>query len=81
LPLRLRRGRGSLSGQLNAGRHGAAPGYPTTLAALPAVRERLAGPETAWPGADALVRELMTLPVHSRVAAADLEAGPRSTAS
>jgi perosamine synthetase len=81
LPLRLRRGRGSPPGQRAAGRYGVAPGYPTTLAALPAVRERLTGPETAWPGADTLVRDLVTLPVHSRMTAADLVAALRSTTS
>jgi len=42
-------------------------GYPTTLGVLPAVRERLVGPETRWPGAEALVREIVTLPTHSRL--------------
>jgi perosamine synthetase len=81
LPLRLRRGRGSPPVQRAAGRYGVAPGYPTTLAALAAVRERLTGPARAWPGADTLVRELVTLPVHSRMTAADLAAALRSTAS
>jgi hypothetical protein len=49
---------------------GVAAGYPSTLAALAPVRQRLvrAG---RWPGADELVRDLVTLPTHSWVSAAD----------
>lgn len=49
---------------------GVARSYPTTLAGLAPVRDRLVdtGP---WPGAETLARELVTLPVHSRVTEAD----------
>jgi dTDP-4-amino-4,6-dideoxygalactose transaminase len=50
-------------------RLGIAPSYPTTLADLPVVRaHRLAASETL-PGAGQLVRELITLPTHSRLTA------------
>ena len=72
LPLRLARGLDTLEDPAGARRIGMAPGYPSTLAALPQVRERLvhAG---RWPGADELVRQLVTVPTHSLVSAADRE--------
>jgi dTDP-4-amino-4,6-dideoxygalactose transaminase len=62
LPIRIHGGASVVHG-LSAGRRGVAPGYPSTLAELPAVRNslRTAGP---LPGANALVRELVTLPTH-----------------
>jgi dTDP-4-amino-4,6-dideoxygalactose transaminase len=59
--------------ELRAGRYGAALGYPSTLAELPAVRNSLrpAGP---LPGAHALVRELVTLPTHGMTSHADRRA-------
>ena len=44
---------------------GVSPSYPTTLAELPELRERLVAIEAVFPGADRLARELVTLPVHS----------------
>ena len=70
LPVRLREGMASFADPGRATRLGVAGGYPTSLAALPAVRERLALPRGDWPGADQLVRTLVTLPTHSRVDAA-----------
>lgn len=46
---------------------GMARGYPTTLAALPVVRERLVGPPGPFPGAEELAAHLVTLPTHSQV--------------
>ncbi|HEX2189574.1 MAG TPA: hypothetical protein VHG51_11780, partial [Longimicrobiaceae bacterium] len=66
LPLRVPGGMGALPER--ARRLGVAPSYPTTLAELPRLRPLLAGPERRWPGAEALARELVTLPTHSRVA-------------
>lgn len=62
LPVRLPRA-ATVIHDLGASRLGVAHGYPSTLAELPAVRNRLrsAGP---LPGATALVRELVTLPTH-----------------
>jgi len=74
LPLRLPRGVASFEDPGMALRLGVAPGYPTTLAALAPVRERLARPGGRWPGAEDLVRELVTLPTHSLVNAAEREA-------
>ena len=71
LPIRLSRGWAGFTDPGYARRLGVAPGYPATLAALPAVRTHLAGPLTRWPGAETLVRELVTLPTHSRLTPED----------
>lgn len=73
LPLRLPRGMDGLASPARARRLGVAGSYPTTLAALPQLRPLLTGPEERWPGAETLVRELVTLPTHSRVTAAERE--------
>jgi dTDP-4-amino-4,6-dideoxygalactose transaminase len=72
LPVRLARG---LEGFAHAGRAqqlGAARSYPSTLAALPPIRDRMTAADASrsWPGAEALVRELVTLPTHSQVTSA-----------
>jgi hypothetical protein len=54
-------------GQTGAPRLGAAPGYPATLMQLAALRPFFAGEALSWPGAETLVRELVTLPTHSQV--------------
>jgi hypothetical protein len=74
LPVRLARGWASVLDLGRAQRLGVAAGYPSTLARLKPVRVRLANPDQRWPGADALVRELVTLPTHSRVSAAERQA-------
>jgi len=77
LPLRLPRGMESLGDVRRARRLGIAPSYPTPLATLPAIRERmLAAPST--PGAEVLARVLLTLPTHSRLRRSDLERIRRS---
>jgi dTDP-4-amino-4,6-dideoxygalactose transaminase len=48
-------------------RLGIAPSYPTTLADLPAVSARRIQAQEPLPGAERLVRELITLPTHSRL--------------
>jgi len=72
LPLRLTCGLDALADPGLARRIGVAAGYPTTLAALPQVRQRLVG-TGRWPGAEDLVRQLVTLPTHSLVSPADRE--------
>jgi perosamine synthetase len=72
LPVRLARGLDALADRSLARRLGVAAGYPTTLAALPQVRQRLVG-AGRWPGSEDLVRQLVTLPTHSLVSAADRE--------
>jgi len=72
LPLRLVRGLDALADRAVARRVGVAAGYPSTLAALLQVRQRLVRPGR-WPGAEDLVRQLVTLPTHSLVSAADRE--------
>jgi dTDP-4-amino-4,6-dideoxygalactose transaminase len=71
LPLLLARGPGVPDAAL-ARRVGVARGYPTTLAALPPVAQRLVH-KGHWPGAEQLARELVTLPTHSWVSEADRE--------
>lgn len=68
-PVLVRLGLSGLSDARRARRLGAAPGYPMTLAQLRAVSERLQTPPGAgrWPGAEDLVRRLVTLPTHSLV--------------
>jgi perosamine synthetase len=59
---------------------GVAPGYPASLADIPDVRDRMAVPtgEWRWPGAETLVRELVTLPTHSYVTDTDRAAALRA---
>lgn len=64
-PVRVPRGMASFSRKAEILGHGVAGSYPTPLAALAAVTDRLVSAETAWPGAERLVRELITLPTHS----------------
>jgi dTDP-4-amino-4,6-dideoxygalactose transaminase len=71
LPLRIPGGLAAFAEPLRARRLGVAPGYPTTLAAIGAVRERQTRPRGRWPGAEELVRDLVTLPTHSLVSAAE----------
>jgi perosamine synthetase len=67
LPCRLDPGAFSTSELALLARLGVERGYPATLAGLDAVAERLvAGHRPRLPGADALVRELVTLPTHGR---------------
>jgi dTDP-4-amino-4,6-dideoxygalactose transaminase len=73
LPLRLPRGLDALADRSLARRVGVAAGYPSTLAALPQVRQRLVR-MGRWPGAEDLVRELVTLPTHSLVSETNREA-------
>jgi hypothetical protein len=73
LPLRLSHGLRGLPDPRGATLLGAAPGYPSTLGELRAVRRRLHTIHGAdrWPGAESLVREVVTLPTHSYVGRED----------
>ncbi len=74
-PLRLSHGIAGLPDSERAEWLGMARGYPTTLGDVRAVRRRLhtiRGTDR-WPGADDLVRELVTLPTHSYVEKEDRE--------
>jgi dTDP-4-amino-4,6-dideoxygalactose transaminase len=75
-PLRLARGLAGASDVRTARRLGLARGYPTSLAALEAVRERMTplAPGARWSGADEIVRQLVTLPTHSFVTPRDRDA-------
>lgn len=74
LPLRCAGGIDGLRDPAAARRLGVAPSYPSTLAALPPVRSRLHPVERRWPGAEELVRRLVTLPTHSRLGPAERRA-------
>jgi dTDP-4-amino-4,6-dideoxygalactose transaminase len=52
---------------------GVAPSYPEILPELRQLGWVHEGPESDWPGARELVRNLVTLPVHSRVSRAEIE--------
>jgi hypothetical protein len=71
LPLRLSRGMAGFSEARLAHRCGVTPGYPTTLAELAPVRERMTRVRGRWPGAEDLARQLVTLPTHSLVSAGE----------
>lgn len=72
LPMRLLRGIAGFRSPSRALALGIAPSYPRSLADLSQVTARRNGPETSWPGARTLVRELVTLPTHSRLESSDL---------
>jgi dTDP-4-amino-4,6-dideoxygalactose transaminase len=67
LPLRVPGGMAAFGSPSRALALGISPSYPSSLADLPQLAARREGPERAWPGAQALVRELVTLPTHSRL--------------
>lgn len=78
LPLRVAGGGGlgGLAGLAQrdvARRLGVSRSYPHCLGDLPAVRERLVDSSRTWPGAEALARELITLPTHSLLSERDME--------
>jgi perosamine synthetase len=72
LPVRLHKGMAELKSAKNALLLGVSPSYPMSLCALPQLGGRLVDPERVWPGAQTLVRELVTVPTHSRLAARDV---------
>lgn len=77
LAVRIRRGGSALAGTAAARRLGVAPGYPLSIAALPALTGRLVndsgGGARSWPGAEELVRDLVTLPTHHLLSRGDRE--------
>jgi hypothetical protein len=73
LPIRLPRGMASLEDPSRALRLGVAPSYPASIGELGQIASRLTGAERRWPGANALARELVTLPTHSRLTVRERE--------
>jgi dTDP-4-amino-4,6-dideoxygalactose transaminase len=67
LPLRVKGGLESFPNVQRALRLGITRSYPISLAALPQLAGRIVAPYGAWPGAQTLVRELVTVPTHSRL--------------
>lgn len=72
-PLRLSRGLEGFERPQSALRLGAASSYPKSLAALPPVAARLDEQDRPWPGAEELVRTLVTLPTHSKLTSRERE--------
>ena len=68
LPLLVTGGMGGMEDASRALALGVAQSYPQSLVEL---APRLTGPERAWPGADRLARDLVTLPTHSRLTAVE----------
>ena len=73
-PLRLTSEGAKLATNEGGLRAGVARSYPLPLGQLPAVAPLLVAPGTAYPGAESLVRELVTLPTHSRLSERDRKA-------
>jgi perosamine synthetase len=65
-PIRIRGGWAGLQ-HSPAPRLGAAPGYPTTIREIGAVRPLIVNPSAQLPQSELLVRELVTLPTHSQM--------------
>ena len=74
LPVRIPGGLAGLPDPEWAMRLGIGRTYPSTLAELEPVRARMAGTTGRWPGADALVKDLVTLPTHSQLTPRDRSA-------
>jgi dTDP-4-amino-4,6-dideoxygalactose transaminase len=70
LPVRIRGGLAAFGTQSQA--LGIAASYPGPLPVVPPIAALRDGPETSWPGAETLVRELVTLPTHSYLGSEDL---------
>jgi dTDP-4-amino-4,6-dideoxygalactose transaminase len=73
LPVRLPRGMATFNSPSRALALGIAPSYPRALSELPQLAVISESTETSWPGAQTLVRELVTLPTHSRLRPGDAE--------
>jgi hypothetical protein len=75
-PLRVAGGLAGVTDVRTTQRLGLASAYPTSLAALGAVRDLMVPSERGahWPGADEIARELVTLPTHSFVTPRDRDA-------
>lgn len=80
LPLRVSGGLAGLADPDRARRLGVARGYPHGLSDLPAVRDRLVDVPASWPSADALAREVITLPTHSLLSERDIAQLARAVA-
>ena len=72
-PIRLAGGMAAIASMARAQALGLARAYPTTIAALGAIRGRMVEADRGrvWSGAEEVVRELVTAPTHSFVTAPD----------
>ena len=73
LPLRLGAGADSVRARDRARRLGILPSYPAALPSLPDIHDARGRSAGDFPGAEALVRELVTLPTHRWVGGAAME--------
>jgi dTDP-4-amino-4,6-dideoxygalactose transaminase len=64
-PVRVRGGAAALAGRMDLLRLGIGQSYPSTLAELGPLADRIVLSQTPLPGAAELVRDLITLPTHS----------------
>jgi perosamine synthetase len=71
-PVMAHEGSAGILSRAGARRAGLAPTYPKLIPELPALRDRLRG-GGSWPGAEELVRGLLTLPTHGLVSESDRE--------
>jgi dTDP-4-amino-4,6-dideoxygalactose transaminase len=73
LPLLLPEGMATFESQHRARTLGIAPTYPTILPRLPQLTRHRVDSSTEFPGATALVAQLITLPTHSLVSPGDVD--------
>lgn len=73
LPLILPNGMASFRSQDRARILGIAPTYPEILPRLPQIARRRVDSATSFPGANALVTQLITLPTHSLISLRDVD--------
>jgi dTDP-4-amino-4,6-dideoxygalactose transaminase len=71
LALRVRAGAAGFAGLRRSRQLGAARSYPSTLAKLAQLQDRLVGRADRFLGGETLSRELVTFPTHSRLSAAE----------
>jgi dTDP-4-amino-4,6-dideoxygalactose transaminase len=72
LPLRLTNGMKRFKSKKRAQALGISSGYPQTLTSLPALEPLMRGATPIMHGAERLVRELITVPTHSRLSELDI---------
>jgi perosamine synthetase len=73
-PVRLPQGMHGFADPREVRRLGIAPGYPAPLSSLPQLAARQIAAQGRFPGAEVLVRELVTLPTHSWLKPVEWEA-------
>jgi len=72
-PIRVTDGMNGLGDAAELVRLGIAPSYPAPLPTLREIFSQREGPDSSWPGACTLARELVTLPTHSKLRRSELQ--------